>query len=179
MLVVVDEPLLEQGSQLVATVADAGGRARLEVWTGPRPLEHAPPAVLDGADHSSLSYFLAEKPLAEEAAARFELIQRMIGHGGRQIFMAFVDAELLEGELSRPAPDLAGLAERLLAQVRDAEHLRAHRRRRAPTSRSASADGRGAPTSGRSSRAARRTTPAARSTWRRTPTAPTGCSSPT
>jgi hypothetical protein len=124
VLVVVDEPLLEEGSQLVATVSDAGGRARLEVWTGERPLEHAPPAVLDAADHASLAYFLAERPLPEEGGARFELMQRMTGHGGRQIFMGFVDAELLSGELSRPPADLVEPARRVLEQVRGAEQIR-------------------------------------------------------
>jgi aminopeptidase len=124
VLVVVDEPLLEEGSQLAAAVTDAGGRARLEVWTGTRPLAHAPPAVLEAADDASLAYFLAERPLPEEGGARFELMQRMTGHGGRQIFMGFVDGELLNGELSRPAPDLVEPAQRLLAQVRDAESIR-------------------------------------------------------
>jgi aminopeptidase len=124
VLVVVDEPLLEEGSQLAAAVTDAGGRARLEVWTGTRPLAHAPAAVLEAADDASLAYFLAERPLPEEGGARFELMQRMTGHGGRQIFMGFVDGELLNGELSRPAPDLVEPAQRLLAQVRDAESIR-------------------------------------------------------
>src|SRR3954454_41165 len=114
VLVVVDEPLLEQGSQLAATVADAGGRPRLEVWTGTRPLEHAPPAVLDAAEHADVSYFLTQEPLAAEAGARFELLQRVTGHRGRQIFMGFVDAALLAGQLSEPAPDLTGAACRVL-----------------------------------------------------------------
>src|SRR3954454_23690615 len=115
VLVVVDEPLLEQGSQLAATVADAGGRPRLEVWSGDRPMQHAPPPVLDAADHVSLCYFVHETALAAEAGARFELMQRVTGHGGREIFMGFVDAQLLSGELSEPAPDLVRAAERLTA----------------------------------------------------------------
>jgi leucyl aminopeptidase (aminopeptidase T) len=124
VLVVVDEPLLEEGSQLVAATSDAGARARLEVWTGERPLAHAPAPVLEAAGDADVAYFLAEKPLAAEGAARFELQQRMIGHGGREIFIGFVDGELLNGELSEPARDLSEPAQRVLEQVRDAEHIR-------------------------------------------------------
>jgi aminopeptidase len=124
VLVVVDEPLLEQGSQLVATVADAGGQPRLEVWTGERPLQHAPSAVLEAAEHALVSYFLTQEPLAAEAGARFELLQRVTSHRGRQIFMGFVDSALLEGQLSEPAPDLTGAAHRVLEQVGDAETIR-------------------------------------------------------
>jgi hypothetical protein len=124
VLVVVDEPLLEQGSQLAATVADAGGEPRLEVWTGERPLEHAPPPVLEAAAHSLVSYFLAQEPLGAEAGARFELLQLMTGRGGRQIFMGFVTPELLAGELSEPAPELAEKAQRVLDQIGDADTIR-------------------------------------------------------
>ncbi len=124
VIVVVDEPLLEQGSQLVATVADAGGQPRLEVWTGERPLEHAPPTVLDAAEHALVSYFLAQDPLGAEAGARFELLQRVTGHRGRQIFMGFVTPELLAGELSEPAPDLADKARRVVDQIGDADMIR-------------------------------------------------------
>jgi leucyl aminopeptidase (aminopeptidase T) len=124
VLVVVDEPLLEEGSQLVAAASDAGARARLEVWAGERPMEHAPAPVLDAATDADVTYFLAQKPLPAEAGARFELMQRTTGHGGRQIFMGFVEGELLNGELSKPAPNLVDRAQRVLEQVRDAEHIR-------------------------------------------------------
>ncbi len=123
VLVVVDEPLLEEGSQLAAAVADAGGQAHLELWTGPRPLSEPPPAVLEAADSSSLAYFLAQQPLAEEAHARLGLIERMRAHGGREIFMGFVDGELLH-ELSGPVPDLTAAAEQVLAGVRAAGTIR-------------------------------------------------------
>jgi leucyl aminopeptidase (aminopeptidase T) len=123
VLVVVDEPLLAEGSQLVAAATDAGGRARLEVWTGERPLAHAPGPVLDAADDADVTYFLAQKPLPAEGAARFELMQQTTGHGGRQIFMGFVDAELLNGELSDPAPDLHARAQHVLEQLRGVEHI--------------------------------------------------------
>jgi leucyl aminopeptidase (aminopeptidase T) len=124
VIVVVDEPLLEQGAQLEATVADAGGQPRLEVWSGERPLEHAPPAVLEAAEHALVSYILTQKPLAAEGGARFELLQRVTSHRGRQIFMGFVDAELLAGQLSEPAPDLTEAARRVLEQIGDAETIR-------------------------------------------------------
>jgi hypothetical protein len=123
VLVVVDEPLLEQGSQLVATCADAGGRPRLEVWTGDHPMEHAPPAVLDAADHADVCYFVHQNALAAEAGARFELMQRVTGHGGREIFMGFITPELLADELSSPAPDLVEAAERLLDEVAGADRM--------------------------------------------------------
>src|SRR3954469_12179585 len=124
VIVVVDEPLLEQGSQLAATVADAGGEPRLRVLTRERPLQHAPPAVLDAAEHALVSYFLAQEPLGAEAGARFELLQRVTGHRGRQIFMGFVTPELLAGELSEPAPDLTEKARGVLEQIGDAETIR-------------------------------------------------------
>ncbi len=39
VFVMVDEPLVEQGSQLAEAVRQAGGQPRLELWAGPdRPL---------------------------------------------------------------------------------------------------------------------------------------------
>jgi leucyl aminopeptidase (aminopeptidase T) len=124
VLVVVDEPLLEEGSELQAAIADAGGQARLELWTGRRPLSEPPAAVLEAADSSSLAYFLSKEPLAEEAHVRLALVERMRAHGGREIFMGFVDGGLLRDELSCPIPDLTAAAEQVLAGVRDAEKIR-------------------------------------------------------
>jgi leucyl aminopeptidase (aminopeptidase T) len=116
-LVVVDEPLAAEGAELLAAVKDAGAEARLELWTGDRPLAKAPQPVLDAAERADLSLFLAEKPLPEEGAARFSLLQTIAGHGGRQIFLGFVDGELLHGELSQPATDLERPARDLLGQL--------------------------------------------------------------
>jgi leucyl aminopeptidase (aminopeptidase T) len=125
VLVVVDEPLTEEGAQLSAAVADAGAEPRLELWAGnPRPLKIAPAAVLDGAAMADLSFFLSQAPRGDEAQARFSLMEKIVDHGGRQIFMGFVDGELLRGELSRPAPDLAEPARRLLDAVDGAEVIR-------------------------------------------------------
>ena len=55
----------------------------------------------------------------------------MTGHGGRQIFLGFVDGELLRGELSQPATDLERPARDLLAQLEGSETL--HVRGRAGT----------------------------------------------
>src|SRR5439155_2345789 len=41
VLIVVDEPLVEEGSQLLAAGEDAGAEPRLELWTGKRPLARA------------------------------------------------------------------------------------------------------------------------------------------
>ncbi len=126
VLVVVDEPLAAEGSELAAAVKDAGGAPRLELWAGERPMANAPAGVLEGAATADMSFFLAQAPRGDEADARFQLMETMIGHGGRQIFMGFVDGDLLGGELSEPAADLAGPARTLLAQVEGAEtiHIR-------------------------------------------------------
>jgi 2,5-dihydroxypyridine 5,6-dioxygenase len=117
VLVVVDEPLAGEGAELLAAVQDAGAHGRLELWTGERPLAKAPQPVLDAAEVTDLSLFLAEKPLPDEGGARFSLLQTVAGHGGRQIFLGFVDGELLRGELSRPGADLERPARELLAQL--------------------------------------------------------------
>ncbi len=125
VLVVVDEPLLEEGAHLAAAVRDAGGEPRLELWAGDsRPLAAAPPGVLEGGRTADLSFFISQAPRGDEADARFQLMEAVTGHGGRQIFMALVDGELLRGELSGPAPDLADAAEQVLAQLHDAKTIR-------------------------------------------------------
>jgi Thermophilic metalloprotease (M29) len=124
VLVVVDEPLAAEGAELLAAVQDAGGHGRLELWMGDRPLEMAPQPVLDAAEVADLSLFLAEKPLPAEGGARFSLLQTITGHGGRQIFLGFVDGELLRGELSQPSTDLQRPARDLLDQVEGSETVR-------------------------------------------------------
>jgi leucyl aminopeptidase (aminopeptidase T) len=124
VLVTVDEPLLVEGSQLAAAVKDAGGEPRLELWDGDRPLTDAPPKVLDGGRSADLSFFISQAPRGDEAAARFQLAEAVLGHGGRQIFMGFVDGDLLRGELSQPTTDTSQAAADLLAQVKDAQTLR-------------------------------------------------------
>ena len=116
VLVVVDEPLVEQGSQLLAAVADAGGRPHLELWRGSKP------PVAAGLD-ADVSLFLAQEPKADDAGARFQLLEAVTGNGGRQIFLGFVDPELLAGELSQPQPDLSDAAERVLAQLEGAREV--------------------------------------------------------
>ena len=110
VLVVVDEPLLPEGSELTAAVKDAGGEPRLELWDGDRPLTEPPAAVRETARGADVSFFLSEKPRADEAGARFQLLGDVTGNGGRQIFMGFVDGPLLRGQLSEPGPDLAEAA---------------------------------------------------------------------
>lgn len=124
MLVVVDEPLVEDGSALQAAVRDAGGKPVLQLWRGERPLARAPAPVLEAAGSADVSFFLAEQPLGEEAAARFSLLEAMIEHGGRQIFLGFVDSELLNGELSRPAVDLEEVARGLLEELEGVDWIR-------------------------------------------------------
>ena len=140
VLVVVDEPLAAEGAELLAAVQDAGADARLELWTGERPLEKAPQAVLDAAETADLSFFLAEKPLPAEGGARFSLLQAITSHDGRQIFLGFVDGELLRGELSRPSSDLERPARALLEQLEGAETI--HVTGRAGTDLTLRVDGR-------------------------------------
>jgi hypothetical protein len=132
VLVIVDEPLVEQGAELAEAVKQSEGRPRLELWAGPdRPLEHAPPGVIDGASRATLCVFLAQEPLGDEASARFEVLETMTGRGGRQIYLALVTPELLEGELSQPQPELEEPARRLLAELEGTKEI--HVRGRAGT----------------------------------------------
>ena len=124
VLIVVDEPLTVEGAQLAAAVQEAGGVPRLELWAGERPLEAPPASVLEGARTAALSFFLAEAPRGDEAGARFQLMQELTAHGGRQIFLGFVDGDLLAGELSQPATDLAEPAARLIAAIDGCEAIR-------------------------------------------------------
>ena len=127
VLVVVDEPLVEQGAQLLAAVSDAGADARLELWAGKRPLTHLPHRVMLAAREADVALFLAHEPRPDEAGVRGQLMEGVLGHGGRELFLGFVDEPLLEAELSQPQPDLAPVAAEVLTQLRDAEeiHLRA------------------------------------------------------
>jgi leucyl aminopeptidase (aminopeptidase T) len=80
--------------------------------------------VLEGGRTADLSFFISQAPRGDEAGARFQLMEAVTGHGGRQIFMGLVDGELLRGELSEAPPDLADAAEQVLAQLRDAQTIR-------------------------------------------------------
>jgi hypothetical protein len=124
VLVVVDEPLLVEGSQLAAAVKDAGGEPTLALWDGDRPLAGPPQEVLEGGHAADLSFFMSQAPRGDEAGARFQLAEAVVGKGGRQIFKGFVDGELLRGELSGPTPDVSKPAEQLVAQVKRAETIR-------------------------------------------------------
>ena len=125
VLVVVDEPLAVQGSQLADAVKEAGGQPRLELWAGPkRPMKHPPPGVVEGARSAALCFFLSQEPLGGEADARFELMELLAEHGGRELYLALVTPELLEGELSQPQPKLEDPARRLVAQLEGANEVR-------------------------------------------------------
>jgi leucyl aminopeptidase (aminopeptidase T) len=124
VLVVVDEPLAAEGAELAEALRDAGAHPRLELWHAEeRPMAHAPAAVLEGAREATLCLFLLEEPLVAEADARFELGATIQDHG-REIYLGLVDAELLRGELSQPAPELAEVARSLLDRLEGADTLR-------------------------------------------------------
>jgi hypothetical protein len=131
VLVVVDEPLVEEGSQLATAVREAGGEPQLELWAGARPLPEPPPRVAAAAAGAELCLFLSQEPRRDEAGARIALNDIVRADGGREIYCGLVDAELLRGELSQPAPDLEEPARRLLAALAGRETL--HVRGRAGT----------------------------------------------
>jgi hypothetical protein len=125
VLVVVDEPLVEEGSQLADALRSAGAEPRLELWADEtRPMTNAPPSVLAGASEADLCLFLSQSPIGEEANARFELAETVREAGGREIYMGLVDGELLSGELSRPSPDLSAEAQALIERLGDCETVR-------------------------------------------------------
>jgi hypothetical protein len=141
VLVIVDEPLVEQGSQLAEAVKQAGGWPRLELWAAPqRPMAHAPPGVVEGARTATFCVFLSQDPLGGEADARFEVLETLNAHGGRELYLALVTPELLEGELSQPQPKLEEPARRLLAQLEGAKEI--HIRGRAGTDLTLRVEGR-------------------------------------
>jgi hypothetical protein len=124
VLVVVDEPLVEEGSQLAAAVRDAGGEPDLELWAGERPLVEPPPRVASAAEGVGLCLFLSQEPRRDEAGARIALNEIVRAHGGREIYCGLVDGELLRSELSQPAPDLEEPARRLLAALAGRDTIR-------------------------------------------------------
>ena len=124
VIVVVDEPLVEEGARLIAAVSDAGASAELLLWAGERPFAHAPRDLLAAAERADVSLHLQHAPRGEEGGARFELLETVTSHGGRQIFMGLVDPPLLQGELSEPAPELEAPARALLARLQGADELR-------------------------------------------------------
>ena len=124
VLVIVDEPLTVQGSQLADAVKQAGGTPRLELWAGPnRPLAHPPPGVVEGAKEATLCFYLSQDPIGDEANARFEVMEILAAHGGRELYLALVTPGLLEGELSEPQPKLEPVARRLLAELEGTKEI--------------------------------------------------------
>jgi Thermophilic metalloprotease (M29) len=125
VLVVVDEPLVEEGAQLADAVRAAGAEPRLELWAAEeRPMAHAPAVALEGARNASLVLFLSRSPRGDEADARFELAQVVLEAGGREIYLGFVDGELLRGGLSEQSPDLSEAARTLLERLEGCETVR-------------------------------------------------------
>jgi 2,5-dihydroxypyridine 5,6-dioxygenase len=124
VLVLIDEPLAEQGSELAAAVRDAGGDPTLALWAGERPLSEPPPAAAAAAARADLCIFISQEPRRDEAGARLLLNDILREHGGREIYSGQVDAELLERELSKVTPELAEPATRLLAQLQGSREIR-------------------------------------------------------
>jgi hypothetical protein len=124
VLVVVDEPLAVEGAQLAAAVADAGGVPQLELWAGQRPFTEPPLRVAEAARETDLCIFISQEPRSDEAGARIALNDIVRAHGGRELYSGLIDRGLLEGELSRPAPDLEDAARSLLDQLEGRETVR-------------------------------------------------------
>src|SRR5204863_672102 len=91
---------------------------------GTRPLANAPARVRDGVRDASVFLFLTQEPRGDEATARFEVQEGILEHGGRGIFLGFVDPPLLQGELSKPAIDLEATARRLLDELQGSSTVR-------------------------------------------------------
>jgi hypothetical protein len=124
VLVVVDEPLAEEGAQLAAAVRDAGGQPQLELWAGDRPFTEPPPGVSRAAEEADLCLFISQEPRGDEAGARIALTEIMRAHGGREVYSGLVDGALLRDELSRPPPDLAAAAQSVLGQLEGKQTIR-------------------------------------------------------
>jgi hypothetical protein len=126
VLVVVDEPLVEEGSELASAARDAGGESQLGLWAGERPLLQPPPTVAEAAKGVDLCIFIAQEPRRDEAGARIMLSEIVRTGGGREIYSGLIDSTLLREELSKPPPDLAEPASALLDQLegRDTIHIR-------------------------------------------------------
>jgi leucyl aminopeptidase (aminopeptidase T) len=125
VLVVVDEPLVEEGAQLADALRSAGAEPRLELWAAAeRPMLEPPRGALEAARKASLCLFLSRAPRGDEADARFALADAVAEAGGREIFMGLVDGDLLRGELSQPSPDLSEPARGLLERLVGSETVR-------------------------------------------------------
>ena len=124
VLVVVDEPLAEEGAALATSVLEAGGRPQLELWAGERPFSEPPPAVAAAAEEADLCIFISQEPRSDEAGARIRLNDIVRGRGGRELYSGLVDSTLLREEMSRPAPDLERPARSLLDQLEGRETVR-------------------------------------------------------
>jgi hypothetical protein len=117
VLVVVDEPLAEDGAALAAAVLEAGGRPELQLWTGERPFSEPPPPVAAAAEEADLCIFIAQEPRSDEAGARIRLNDILVAHGGRELYSGLVDSALLRDEMSKPSPDLEAAARSVLDQL--------------------------------------------------------------
>jgi hypothetical protein len=124
VLVVVDEPLAEEGSELAAAIRDLGAEPQLELWAGERPLAEPPPAIRTAAEKADIYIFLAQEPRPDEAGARIALNEVARLKNARALFLGFVDRGLLTGELSQPPAELGGAARKLLDEVAGAETVR-------------------------------------------------------
>jgi hypothetical protein len=123
-LVVADRENEAEGEELAAALRAAGAETRTVLWTGDdRPWAQTPQHILDAAEGIDVYVFLHKDLLGAEAGARFGLSEAVTSRGGRGLFLAFVDGELLRGALSEPQPDLGGPADALLAQLEGAREL--------------------------------------------------------
>jgi hypothetical protein len=117
VLVVVDEPLAEEGAALATAVLEAGGTPQLELWAGERPFTEPPPGVAEAAQTADLCIFIAQEPRRDEAGARIALNEIVRARGGREVYSGLIDSRLLREELSKSPPDLAEPARALLDQL--------------------------------------------------------------
>ncbi len=122
VVVAVDEPLLAEAELLLAAIADAGARTRIEVLPA-EPEEELSSDLRESALATDARIALWQRPRRQTAAGRslFELVR---SRGGRFVTMPLMTRELLEREASRPPPKLAGSLRRLLAELDGIRDLR-------------------------------------------------------
>jgi hypothetical protein len=122
--IVVDRPFAAEAEELALAARALGAEARVACFPAERPMLDATAELLDNAAWADVSIGILHDSYVEEIPARREMVEVLLGHGGRALSTSDIDHETLLGELSRPIPDVSGQARELLARVEGASELR-------------------------------------------------------